>query len=625
MATLKTLEGDSMERKGYLAIDIETFRFGPGNMRPKIVCLTYSDGIKSGLFHHSEIPKYIERILDSVNPERPLVMQNGAYDLGCIINEYPHLIPKICKLYEEGAICDTKNREKLIHIAKGVVRDFGYSLKDLAKSYLDLDLDKSTWRLGYEELYDKPKDQWPEGAIKYAIEDALVTGQIYELQKAHLVSDDGLFLNEAFQNRADFSLFLMTCNGMFTDAALVKELETRLYKEKDQIEDTLVNCGLLKKDKKGKISRNMKAVALRIEEIYGDSTPRTAKGGVKADKEVCEDSGDLFLTKLAKYRHLQTKISKDLTIVNQGITLPIHTSFNSLVATGRTSSYNPNLQNLDRKGGIRDCFMPRKGYVFVACDYGAAELHTLAQVCYEVLGHSRMGDKLNEGIDLHLDFGASLLGVSYEDAVVRKSEPDVKEARQIAKVANFGFPGGMGIARFVDHAKQYGLDLTESDVKQLKDKWLTNWPELAEYFQWINGSMKGPRGNQTVDIVHLYSNRRRGQINYTTACNSYFQGLASDGAKEALWLMTKEILMDKDSPLNGSLPIVFVHDEIIVEAPIEKAAEAAVRLGQVMEQGFNKYVPQCPVQAEPFMMTRWYKDAEPMFDEKGRLIPWTKK
>lgn len=605
----------------YLAIDIETFLFGPGCMTPKIVCLTYSDGEKSGLFHHTEIPKYIERILDSVSADKPLVLQNGAYDLACIINEYPHLKSKICQLYDDGIICDTKNREKLVSIANGTSKFGGYSLKDLAKKYLDLDLDKDTWRTNYHEYYDIPKEEWPEGAIKYAVDDAIITGQIFQLQNAHLLKDDGIFINEAFQNRADFSLFLMTCNGIRTDEKLVKELEERLYREKDSIEETLINAGLLKRDKKGKVSRNMKAVAARIEEIYGEETPRTAKGNVKADKEVCQDSGDLFLTKLAHYRHIQTKISKDLTVVKSGVSEPIHTSFNSLVDTGRTSSYKPNLQNIDRKGGIRDCFMPREGYVFAACDYGAAELHTLSQVCYEILGYSKMGDKLNEGVDLHLDFGASLLGISYDEALKRKSDEEVKEARQMAKVANFGFPGGMGIKRFVDHAKQFGLDLTESQVRQLKDSWLSNWPEMREYFKWINAAIG--YGDYT-DIIHLYSQRRRGQVNYTTACNSYFQGLASDGAKEALWLMTKEVLLNPDSPLSKCKPIVFVHDEIIIEAPLDIASEAAVRLGEVMEEGFNRFVPMCPVHAEPHLMTRWYKDAGPVFDDKRRLIPWKK-
>ena len=614
-----------MSDKPYLAIDTETCLFGPGNMTPKIVCLTYSDGHKSGLLHHSELDKYIERILNSVNKDRPLVLQNAAYDMACILKMYPHLGYKICQLYDDGIICDTKNREKLVHIANGTSKEFGYSLKDLVKNYMDLELDKETWRTGYSELYDVPKEEWPQGATDYAIEDAKLTGTIYQLQKAHLLKDSGVFINEAFQNRADFALFLMTANGIHTDKSMVQKLETRLYAEKESIEETLVNCGLLKQDKKGKISRNMKAVAIRIEEIYGDNTPRTLKGNVKADKEVCKQSGDLFLVKLAKYRSLQTKISKDLIVVKSGIDSTIHTSFNGLVATGRTSSYKPNLQNLDREGGIRDCFKPRDGYVFAACDYGAAELHTLAQVCYHILGHSRMGDKLNEGIDLHLSFGASLLGITYEEALGRKGEKEVKEARQMAKVANFGFPGGMGIKRFVAHAKQFGLEVSEGQVRELKGSWLSNWPEMGEYFQWINSCMSGPRGDESVDIVHLYSERRRGQINYTTACNSYFQGLASDGAKEALWLMTKEVLLNKDSSLYGSKPVVFVHDEIIIEVKTELAAAAAVRLGEVMEQGFNKFVPECPVHAEPHLMTRWYKDAGPVFDDNGKLLPWEKK
>ncbi|NCX22192.1 MAG: S1 RNA-binding domain-containing protein, partial [Betaproteobacteria bacterium] len=88
------------------------------------------------------------------------------------------------------------------------------------------------------------------------------------------------------------------------------------------------------------------------------------------------------------------------------------------------TSSSPNIQNLPRKGGMRECFVPRPGYVFAAADYEQMELRTVAQVCLAQFHFSRLAEALNAGLDPHLEMAARIVGVSYEEALRRKKAGD---------------------------------------------------------------------------------------------------------------------------------------------------------------------------------------------------------
>ena len=87
--------------------------------------------------------------------------------------------------------------------------------------------------------------------------------------------------------------------------------------------------------------------------------------------------------------------------------------------------------------------------------------------------------------------------------------------------------------------------------------------------------------------------------------------------------VSKSCYIDEDSPLYGSRPVAFVHDEVIIESPVERAQEAAQRLSEVMVEGMASFIPDIPIKADAHLMARWYKDAEPIFNDSGELIPWT--
>jgi DNA polymerase-1 len=267
-----------------------------------------------------------------------------------------------------------------------------------------------------------------------------------------------------------------------------------------------------------------------------------------------------------------------------------------------------------------------------------------------------------------------MLGASYEDAVkahkeekrarsaARAANPDnpsaaaravptpFDDARQAGKVANFGFPGGLGAKKLVLFArKTYKVSLTEDRAKWLKGVWLETFPEWRRYFKLID-SWRGPDG--LITLRHLFSNRIRGGANYCAACNSLFQGLGAD-ATGAAWFAVVEACYaggpcracggskytgasDPDpwgpcpwcketgiTPLFGARCVNYVHDEFILECEENTGHEIAHELVRLMIEGAAPYLPGVPPKAKPVLMRYWSKDAEQVW-ENGRLMPWPK-
>lgn len=614
-----------------VAFDTETELIAPGNQAPHLICLTWTTPSgQAQIAHWRQAHALARELIEGATKESPLVAHNAAFDLCVLGRQFPDLMPLIFDAYARDAIADTLIREKLLDIAHGSEPGKGkkrsYSLAALSSKYLGTELDKDTWRLRYGELKDVPLHEWEQGAKDYALTDAKSTLDVYEAQQKLVGVNTTYFIDAAAQCRADFALRLASNHGIVTCASSAERFKKQVEQEFLHVKATLVLGGLLKKQVKRDETtyvRNTKKAQERLGEILGNKAARTPSGLVQVNEGSCVASNDTLLLAYNRFSKLQTLMSKDCAILEQGAKDPIHTHFNVLVNTGRTSSSRPNMQNPRREPGVRECFIPRPGYVFASADYEAAELHTLAQVCLTLFGVSTLGKQLNQGIDPHLAFASQLLQIPYEAAVAGKKSGDkkVSETRQMAKAANFGFPGGMGPKTFRDYARGYGFVLSLDEAANLRNKWLASFPEMSRYFKYI-ATLCGKSG--LANITHLCTKRRRGLVHFTAACNSFFQGLAADGAKRALFKTQRHCQIISDSPLFGSHVVNFLHDEIMLEVPEAKAHEAALKLAEVMEQEFNHFVPDVPVRASPQLMRCWSKDAKPVFDSRSRLIPWEK-
>ena len=341
------------------------------------------------------------------------------------------------------------------------------------------------------------------------------------------------------------------------------------------------------------------------------------------------------LALLAWHTSTQKLLGTYIPPLESGTKYPVNARYVPLVETGRASCQSPNLMNLPKERGVRECYVSRPGFVFCSVDYEALELHTLAQACLTLLGKSKLADALNSGVDPHLLLATEFLlhGVDYEEGKkIRKDEKhprhkEVVHARNVAKCANFGLPGGLGINTLMSFCKGSGILISEAEARKLKQAWLATWPEMRAYFNKISQSLHiDDEGEEVATVEQLYSARIRGGTRYTSACNSMFQGLAADLAKRACYDLAKACYVPGENTiLYGSRSVVFVHDEVIMEHPVHTAHERAMEQSKIMVEAGKPYCPDVPLKAEPALMTYWTKDAVAVYDGSKRLVPWVER
>jgi len=349
------------------------------------------------------------------------------------------------------------------------------------------------------------------------------------------------------------------------------------------------------------------------------------------------------LEKLAEMGEFYKIKTTYIPVFKQGNVL--HPHWNPLVASGRVSVANPNLNNLPREHGVRECFKARPGYVYVTADYSQAELCSLSQICTDLFGYSRMGEAIKGGQDLHLLLASQILNITYKEAeerhVAAKSrdkrnatkeelalDKEILDARQMAKAANFGYPGGLGPDKFVAYAwTSYKVKLTRQVAIDLKALWLETYPEISEFFSYVSGKLgrKNRQGwadkeSSKFDVTQHRSGRIRGKVGFCDGLNTFFQGLTADGAKYAKNLISYEMHCNPNSPLYGSRIVAFIYDEILMECPEDKAHDAAMELVRLMLEGMKVFLPDIPSKVEVEMMRRWIKAAKALY-VNGKLVP----
>jgi hypothetical protein len=667
-----------------LAFDTETFLINDGNLAPDLVCISWADSDHNVRLEHAIDGSPVFRALVdyALAKNEPLIGANVAFDMGVMLAHDPSLDDRIWTLYDRGLVRDVLMRQKMIDIAQGCYRSFRkdengktykieYGLADVVKRRLGHELSKGedTWRLRYSELYEVPLSDWPADACQYAKDDALATMAVYQAQEA----DAALLLDEPARCRTAWMLHLMSCYGIKTNPEAVAAFVQATEQHIKEIRDVLVNWGLVRleddvvkethkktktKARKKKITAKealvialaklaktdkVKARKTTKAKVWGTRDTKAAKdlmvkvckdkglpiaetdgGDVSLDDATCKATGDPILCAYADYSSLAKVVSTDLPILRKGINKPIQTRFEPLLETGRTSSSKPNIQNIKRLAGMRECFRPRPGHIYVDADYGMLELCTFAQTCLWWFGRSRMADVLNstEENDPHLAFAAQILGITYQDAKSRRKAGDkeVEQRRLVAKVGNFGFPGGLGAESFVEYAaSSYKVNLTVDQARDLKRFWLAQWPEARHYFDHIG---KQENENGRVSLQRFVTGSRRSDMSYTVACNDPFQSLGATAATWAGYDLARACYHQQDHVLFGSRPVNFIHDQYLVEVlDDERAHDRAVAVADIMVAAARRAIPDVTPKVEPLLCRYWSKDAKAVYKE-GRLVPW---
>jgi DNA polymerase I-like protein with 3'-5' exonuclease and polymerase domains len=620
------------------AWDLETFLIQPGNLQPQPVIGSFAHGEDSWLDYPSNAALRVKTILGQ---RHTLVGHNGYFDAGVLVRYQPELLPYFFDGYRNGRIRDTQTRQQIIDIRHGRLNQprfdgtQGYSLAELELHHLGIDRSAEkeaadSWRLRYSELDDSDLNEWPEDAKKYALDDSKGTLAVYQQQKRYIPAGLSHLPGELEITRSAWALHLMSCHGICTDPEAVARLKKRCLDARKDDAALLESAGLIRPNG----TKDMTEIRNVVQGAYaGRKVPRTAKGAVATDRDTLERSGDTRLEALARLSVLDKLLTAFIPALERGARAPLMPSY-GIAETGRTTcsagrgELGINIQQLPRgnpkdkndpRNFVRECFVPRPGFVFVSVDYDTAELRALAHVCRELFGFSKLGDDLDAGRDPHLAFAAQFIGITYEEAERRykAGDPELKDARQFGKIFNFGNPGGLGTKTLVEFARTtYDTIITEAQATKLGKVWLKTYPEMPRFFKHVDGLS---------DCITIPGyGLVRGDVTYTAACNSHFQGLVAAGARDAVFDVAEECYVDKGTALYGSRPVAFIHDELILEVPAEreKAHRAAYRLAEVMCAAMSRRITRVKVTASPVLMTRWYKNAAAKFDADGFLIPW---
>lgn len=631
-----------------IAVDTETFLIAPGRQAPPLVCVSFCEpGHNPVLQDADEGSATVAALL--ADPTIMLVFLNAPFDLLVLVNHGVVTMASVVEALLANRIMDIGVWQRLHHIRRGWL-DYSpklnkvtpvFSLEECALYWLGETVKgkgADSWRLRYAELKHIPIEDWPEEAKRYAADDAAYTIRVWQRQ----YECDGLLPDVLATVRKNMALAASTANGVRTDSWAVDLLEYKLLRDTEETQQELYEAGYYKiKKEKGqyKLSMNKAFVEETCKAAYesrGMPCPLTDGGKDKLEEkkkpstsaESLAGSQHPDLMAIAEISGDRKLLNTYIPLLRQGATWPICPRYTPAVATGRTSSYAPNIQNQPRKGGVRECFVPRKGKVFVGCDYNIAELRSLSQVLLNLFGHSKMAEVILSGKDIHAFVGTEYLrtnepgceNLTYEEFEQRRKSGDtlMKDTRQMMKGLNFGVPGGLGAASLVEYVHaSYGVEMTLDKAAELIAFFKNTFPEMQQYFSMM---ARYTRNKQTFQLTQFGSMRERGDVGYCDGCNSYFQGLTADGALYAVWNVFVEMYLGvcwdnptKTSPLYGSRMIAFVHDEIILESPASRARACAKRLSEVMCGSMDIYTPDVPAIAEAHLMRRWYKDAEPVY------------
>jgi DNA polymerase-1 len=285
------------------------------------------------------------------------------------------------------------------------------------------------------------------------------------------------------------------------------------------------------------------------------------------------------------YRQLgklqSTYIEGLLKVINPK-TEKVHTRYQqTLTATGRLSSIDPNLQNipirLEEGRKIRQAFVPsEKGWVIFAADYSQIELRVLAHIA----GDEKLIDAFKHDMDIHTKTAMEVFHVEADEVT--------SNMRRQAKAVNFGIVYGIS-----DYGLSQSLGITRKEAGQFIDRYLHTYPGVKEYMDDIihSARQKGyvttlmQRRRYLPEITARNFNLR--SFAERTAMNTPIQGTAADIIKKAMIDMDEAL---KDKNLKTRL-LLQVHDELIFEAPEEEIEILKKLVPDVMENALELKVP----------------------------------
>ena len=396
----------------------------------------------------------------------------------------------------------------------------------------------------------------------YASEDADITFQLKQILEKELQENGLEKLFYEMEMPLMKVLAEMEMNGVRIDSDALRESSEILTQDALKLEKEIQEMAGVEFN----VASPMQVGEVLFDRMKLDEKAKKTKTGQYSTAEdVLEKlrSRHPIIGKILDYRGLRKLLSTYIDALPQMVnpkTGKVHTSFNQTVAaTGRLSSTNPNLQNIpvrDEQGReIRKAFIPDEGEVFLSVDYSQIELRIMAHLS----GDQNMVDAFNSGYDIHAATAAKIYKVPLSGVT--------SDMRRKAKTANFGIIYGISIFGLAER-----LAIPRGEAKELIDGYFETYPEVKRY---MDESIQNAKANGYVETI--YGRKRylsdinsqnsivRGYAE-RNAINAPIQGSAADIIKIA---MVKIQEMIKRNQLKSKMTLQ-VHDELNFTVPADE-------------------------------------------------------
>lgn len=428
-----------------------------------------------------------------------------------------------------------------------------------------------------------PYDQVPvDCARDYSCEDADITGQLRSVFEPQM---ETLQLSPLFRE-VEMPLVKvlaeMEWNGVAIDVPWFHTLKERFERERRRVEQEIY----VEAREEFNINSNPKLREILFETLKLPVLKRTPTGP-STDASVLQqlaDEGHTLPALLMEYRELakleSTYIDALPAYVNPR-TGRLHTSFSQTVAaTGRLSSSDPNLQNIPirRELGrdIRKGFVPRKGWRLVAADYSQIELRLLAHLS----GDPAFVQAFQTGGDIHRQTAALIFDVPVDSVTA--------EMRARAKTINFATIYGQG-----PHALSQQLKIAHAEARAFIDRYFERFSRVRAYLDSMVEFAREHGYVQTIFGRRRYIPELRDRnfniraFGERTAANSPIQGSAADLIKIAMIRIDSALRARQLS----SRMLLQVHDELVFEVPVPERDEVTTLVKHEMEHAAQLSVP----------------------------------
>ena len=559
--------------KEIISLDTETT--GTDAMSAELVGMSFS--YKENQAFYVPVPQDREEAQKIVDKFKPVFENEKSIKVGQNI-KYDMIVLGNYGVSIKGQMFDTM-------IAHYVLQpELHHGMDYLAEVYLKYDTIKIEELIGAKGKNQRNmRDLPPTDIYKYACEDADVTLKLKNILEKELETNGVKELFEEIEMPLVPVLAYIERNGVRIDTEALKETSRHFTIRMREIEEEIYKLAGMEFN----VSSPKQVGEVLFDRLkIVEKAKKTKTGQYVTSEEVLESlkGKHHIVEKILDYRGLKKLLSTYVDALPELInpkTGRIHTSFNQTVtATGRLSSSNPNLQNIpvrdDDGKEIRKAFIPDDGCEFFSADYSQIELRIMAHLSED----DNMIEAFREEQDIHAATAAKIYKINIDEVT--------REQRSKAKTANFGIIYGISVFGLAER-----LNVDRKEAKELIDGYFENYPKVKAY---MDESIRSARDKGYIETIFKRKrylpdiNSRNAVVRgyaERNAINAPIQGSAADIIKVAMIRIYKRFM---DEGIKSKM-ILQVHDELNFSVLREEKEKVQQIVISEMEAAYKMKVP----------------------------------